>query len=81
MMEKLDDSRKVVGTRRLLKALLAGEIAVAYLADDAEMFIRTQIAEACERAGTKLIVVPEMKELGRACGVDVKTAAAGLKKG
>ncbi len=80
MTEKLDDNRKVVGTRRLLKALAAGEIATVYLADDAEMFIRTQVAEACEKAGAKLIVVPEMKELGRACGVDVKTAAAGLKK-
>jgi large subunit ribosomal protein L7A len=80
MMEKLDDSRKVVGTRRLLKALSAGEIALVYLADDAEMFIRTQVAEACEKAGVRLIVVPEMKQLGKACGVDVKTAAAGLKK-
>ena len=79
MIEKLDDSRKVVGTRRLLKALAAGEIAVVYLADDAEMFIRTQVSEACERAGAKLIVVPAMKELGKACGVEVGTAAAGLR--
>ena len=80
MLEKLDDARKVVGTRRLLKALAAGEVAKAYLADDADMFIRTQVQEACEKAGVKLIIVPEMAELGRACGVDVKTAAAGLRK-
>lgn len=80
MTEKLDDNRKVVGTRRLLKALSAGEIETVYLADDAEMFIRTQIVEACERAGAKMIVVPAMTELGKACGVDVKTAAAGLRR-
>ena len=80
MLERLDDSRKVVGTRRLLKALAAGEIEKVYLADDAEMFIRTQVQEACEQAGAKLIIVPEMSQLGKACGVDVKTAAAGLRK-
>ena len=80
MLERLDDSRKVVGTRRLLKALAAGEIAIAYLADDADMYIRTQVQEACEKASVKLTIVPEMSELGKACGVDVKTAAAGLRK-
>ena len=80
MLERLDDSRKVVGTRRLLKALAAGEIAIAYLADDADMYIRTQVQEACEKANVKLTIVSEMSELGKACGVDVKTAAAGLRK-
>ena len=80
MLDKFDDARKVVGTRRLLKALAAGEIERAYLADDADMFIRTQVQEACEKAGVMLTIVPEMVELGKACGVDVKTAAAGLRK-
>ena len=80
MLEKLDDARKVVGSRRLLKALAAGEIERVYLADDADMFIRTQVQEACEKASVKLTIVPEMSELGKACGVDVKTAAAGLRK-
>ena len=80
MLEKLDDGRKVVGTRRLLKALAAGEIEKVYLADDADMFIRTQVQQACSEAGVKLVVVERMADLGKACGVDVKTAAAGLKK-
>jgi len=80
MLEKLDNSRKVVGLRRLMKALAQGEIATAYLADDAEMYIRTQVTEACEKAGARLIVVETMAELGEACGVEVKTAAAGLRK-
>lgn len=78
MIERLDDSRKIVGTRRLLKALEAGQLETVYLADDAEMFLRTQVREAASRAGAKLIIVPAMKELGQACGVEVKTAAAGL---
>ena len=80
MLEKLDNSRKVVGLRRLMKALAQNEIATAFLADDAEMYIRTQVTEACEKAGARLIVVETMAELGEACGVEVKTAAAGLRK-
>lgn len=80
MLDKLDDNRKVVGLRRLMKTLAQDGIATAYLADDAEMYIRTQVTEACEKAGVKLIVVPTMDELGKACAVEVKTAAAGLKK-
>ena len=80
MVEKLDNGRKVVGTRRLLKALAAGEIETVYLAADADMYIRTQVTEACDAAHARLVMVPEMAELGRACGVEVKTAAAGLRK-
>jgi len=80
MLEKLNDARKIVGTRRLLKALSLGEVATVYLADDAEMYLRTQVREAADFAGAKLVIVPTMKELGEACGVEVKTAAAGLRK-
>ena len=80
MLDKLDDNRKVVGLRRLMKALTQNAIETVYLADDAEMYIRTQVAEAAERAGARLIVVPTMAELGKACGIEVKAAAAGLKK-
>ena len=80
MLDKLDDGRKVVGLRRLMKALEQNAIETVYLADDAEMYIRTQVAEAAGKAGARLIVVPTMAELGKACGIEVKAAAAGLKK-
>ena len=80
MVEKLDNDRKVVGTRRLLKALANSGIETVYLASDADMYIRTQVTQACEAAGARLVMVPEMAELGKACGVEVKTAAAGLRK-
>ena len=42
MLEKLRNSDKVVGTRRLLRAVLAGEISEVYLASDADLFIVRQ---------------------------------------
>ena len=80
MLEKLNDSLKVVGTRRLLRAIGAGEISVAYIARDADLYILRQVRQACNEACVRMIEVETMKELGQACGVEVKTASAGLKK-
>ena len=80
MLEKLNDSLKVVGTRRLLRAIQAGEIAEAFIARDTDLFISRQVREACRNANVRLNEVDTMKQLGEACGVEVKTASAGLKK-
>lgn len=79
-LQKLASAEKVVGTRRLLRALANGEIAEAYLAMDADLFIARQVRQACEDAGVRLVEVDTMKRLGQACGVEVKTASAGIRK-
>ena len=80
MLEKLKDASKVVGTRRLLRAIQAGEIEEAYVARDADLFILRQVRQAWADAGVRMVEVESMKELGRACGVEVKTASAGIRK-
>ena len=80
MYERLKDGRKVVGTRRLVRAVLAGEVQEAYLADDADLFIVRQVREACNQAGVHIVVIPTKTELGKLCGVEVGTAAAGVLK-
>ena len=80
MLEKLKNAAKVVGTRRLLRAIQNGEIEEAYVARDADLFILRQVREACAAAGVRMIEVDTMKELGQACGVEVKTASAGIRK-
>ena len=80
MYEKLRDSRKVIGTRRLVRAVQAGEVAEVYLASDADLFIVRQVRQACNEAGVRMVEVDSMKQLGEACGVEVKTASAGIRK-
>ena len=80
MLEKLKNADKVVGTRRLLHAIQAGEIAEAYVARDADLFIVRQVRKACSEAGVYMVEADSMKQLGEACGVDVKTASAGIRK-
>lgn len=80
MLEKLRNSDKVVGTRRLVRAVLAGEISEVYLAQDADLFIVRQVKDACNQAGVRIVEVDSMKQLGEACGVDVRTASAGIRR-
>ena len=80
MLEKLKNANKVVGTRRLIRAIQAGEIAEAYIASDADLFIVRQVRQACTAANVRLNEVESMVQLGQACGVEVKTASAGIRK-
>ena len=80
MLEKLKNAEKVVGTRRLLRAIEASEVSEAYIGADADLFIVRQVRDACNKAGIRMIEVSSMKELGQACGVEVRTAAAGILK-
>ena len=80
MLEKLRNADKVVGTRRLVRAIQAGEIAEAYIARDADVFIVRQVRQACNEADIRMIEVDTMKMLGEACGIQVEAAAAGIRK-
>ncbi len=80
MLGRLKSAEKVVGTRRLVRAILAGEIAEAYVAQDADLFILRQVRDACNRMGVRMVEAESMKALGEACGIEVKTASAGIKK-
>ena len=80
MLEKLKNADKVVGTRRLIRAIQAGEIAEAYIARDADLFIVRQVRQACNQAGARILEADSMQQLGVACGIEVKTASAGIRK-
>ena len=80
MLERLQSREKVVGTRRLVRAILAGEIEEAYVAQDADLFIVRQVRDACNRMGVRMVEAESMKALGEACGVEVRTASAGIRK-
>ena len=63
-----------------MRAVLAGEISEVYLAADADLFILRQVKDACNRMNVRIVEAESMKKLGEACGVEVKTASAGIRK-
>lgn len=80
MPERLNTARKIIGTKQLKKALQAGCVAVAYVADDADPLLREPLAALCDAAGVPVVSVRSMKELGKLCQIHVGAACAGLLK-
>ena len=80
-MERLKNaSNRVVGMKQVLRGLKNGELSLVYAAEDADTFIFRRVCDAAEERRIPVIRAASMKELGKACGVDVPTAAAGLLK-
>ena len=78
MLEQLNTKREVVGIKQLRKSLKEGQVVRAFVAENADPRLTEPLAEECSRLGVELIFVPTMAELGKACGISVGAAAAGL---
>ena len=79
-MLKAAGSRKVVGTKQVLRAIRTGTVSRVYVCSDADTFLYQQVVRAAEEARVPCTRTASMMELGMICGVDVPTAAAGLLK-
>ncbi|NLA57493.1 MAG: 50S ribosomal protein L7Ae-like protein [Firmicutes bacterium] len=75
-----DAKRKVVGSKRTYRALKEGQVAVCYLALDAESRIIEPLRRQCMEMGIEPVYVDSMKHLGKCCGIDVGAAAAAILK-
>ena len=78
MLDELNTSRKVVGIKQLRKCLKEGTVIRAFAADNADPRLTEHLADECRNCGVDLIWVPTMAELGKACGISVGAAAAGI---
>lgn len=78
MLQQLNTERKVVGIKQLRKALKEGKIQQAFAAENADPRLTEPLEKECRNAGVGLVWVPTMAELGRACGISVGAAAAGI---
>lgn len=78
MVEQLASGAKLVGWKQSRRALDEGLAKKVFLAEDAEPRIQDEILSCCEKAGVEVFRVPTMKELGKACGIQVGAAVATL---
>lgn len=78
MLDELKISAKVVGMKQLRKSLKDGQVRCAFLAENADPRLTEPLAKECAQYGVELILVPTMAELGKACGISVGAAAAGI---
>ncbi|NLK07795.1 MAG: 50S ribosomal protein L7Ae-like protein [Firmicutes bacterium] len=72
--------RKLVGTKRTLRALKEDDVLVCYLAQDAEPRILEPLESLCKKQAVETVYIDSMKQLGRYCSIDVGAAAAAVLK-
>lgn len=79
-MESLKHRNKVVGIKETKNAIKAGAADVVYIAEDVDFYAVQPLRELCAEMGVRLEAVPARKELAKACGINVPTAAAAVLK-
>ncbi|MCF6461402.1 ribosomal L7Ae/L30e/S12e/Gadd45 family protein [Clostridium sp. Cult3] len=80
MLYRLNTDNKVVGTKQVKRALDNKKVEIVYIAKDADKKIIEEIAEACSQKQVDVVYVASMRELGKACNIDVSAASAALLK-
>lgn len=81
MYKELETAKnRLVGTKQVLKALSADEIAVLYIANDADVSIKGKILAAAGSQDVRVVYADTMRGLGECCGIDVLAACAAIKR-
>ena len=80
ILKEISRCKMVVGARQLRKALETGRAKRVYLAEEADPAITEPIALMCEQYHIDCAWVPNMLDLGKACGIEVGAAAAASVK-
>ncbi len=80
MLDSLNSAKKTIGIRQSQKAVEEGLVKVVFIARDAEERVIKNIKELCEKNLIEIVYVDTMKQLGKACGIEVGAAVACLLK-
>lgn len=78
MLSNLEKNEKVVGTKQVRRAILSGNVQVVFIAKDAEEKVVGDLKILCNKKNIEIVYVDTMKELGKACGIDISAASAAL---
>ena len=81
MKELAESAKRTAGIQQTLKAIVKGQASKVYLAADADPDMLEGIRTAAQAQGLPITEVSSMKELGQACRIQVKAAAAAILKG
>lgn len=80
MLEVLKSNNKAIGIKQTLKAVESNTARIVYIARDADEKIVGNLKELCLSNSVELEYVESMKQLGKACGIEVGASAVCLLK-
>jgi len=78
--EELRSSELRVGTKQTTKAVESGQAAKVFVAKDADPKLTGKIINLASKMGIEVAYVDSMKQLGKACGIEVGAAMAAIMK-
>lgn len=80
MLDSLKSVKKTVGLKQSLRALESGEVKSVIIANDADQRLLVGLMDLCSRNGIEVMYVDTMKQLGKACGIDIGASVACVLK-
>ncbi len=75
MLDRIVD-KKVIGIKQCIKLLKNGDGKVLYVAKDVDKKLIAPLIELADEKNIEIKSVETMKELGKLCGIEVKSSAA-----
>ena len=75
-LETLAAMPHVTGVKQVTKAVSKGRATCVFVASDADDRVTRSLIEVCVENGVELVDTATMAELGKACSIDVGSAAA-----
>jgi large subunit ribosomal protein L7A len=73
-------SNKIIGTKQTVKALKSGQVVEVIVALDADDKIKNRVIDVAKEMNVPIVTVDSMKELGKACGIDVGAATVAITR-
>ena len=78
MLTELKAGPRVVGAKQTRRAVNDGRALRVYLAENADPGVTAPMEALCAQKGVEAVKVPDMRELGQACGIAMGAAVAAL---
>ena len=78
MLYDSNNTISIVGTKQTLKQLEQGSVKTVFVAKDADDRVTGQVIELAKAKNVTVEFIETMKELGKKCNVEVKTAVAAI---
>lgn len=78
MLEILKNGNRTVGLKQSVKAIEKSMAKQVFIASDADERVIGRIKELCLKNNIPIVYVDTMKQLGKACNIDVGAAVACL---
>ena len=76
ILETLKALPHVTGVKQVTKAVNKGKAACVFIAGDADGRVTQPLKELCKQTNVELIETATMAEIGKACSIEVGSAAA-----